>query len=82
MSGGVVTAPRDGPTDLVTLRGGTGRSICIPGQIPLPVILLPVRGDPRHRCADTQLASGPLQICVSPVSLLTQTPCKVREDEE
>ncbi len=30
----------------------------------------------------TQLASGLMQVCVSPVSLLAQTLCKLREDEE
>ncbi len=32
----------------------------------MPAVLLPVRGDPRHGRAGTQLASGPTQICVSP----------------
>ncbi len=39
---------------------------CLPGHVPLPAVLLPVRGDPRHGRAGTQLTSGPTQICVSP----------------
>ncbi len=34
--------------------------------VPVPAVLLPVRGDTRHRHAGTQLASGPTQRCVSP----------------
>ncbi len=81
-SGRMATPPRDSPADLETLWGRSGRPVCLPGHVPLPAFLLPVRGDPWHRRAGTQLASGPTQICVSPVSLLAQTLCKVREDEE
>ncbi len=49
---------------------------------PLPVVFLPDRGLPRHGRTGTQLASGSMQICISPVSMLAQTLCKVREDEE
>ncbi len=43
---------------------------------------LPDRGHPRHGRTGTQLASGSMQVCIPPVSLLAQTLCKVREDEE
>ncbi|CAM4658889.1 unnamed protein product [Leuciscus chuanchicus] len=35
-------------------------------DLPLPVVLLPDRGNTRHGCIGTQLASGPPQICISP----------------
>ncbi len=65
-SGRMATPPRGSPADLETLRGRSGRPVCPPGHVPLPAVLLPVRGDPRHGRADTQLASGPTHICVSP----------------
>ncbi len=65
-SGRMATPPRGSPADLETLRGHSGRPVCLPGHVPLPAVLPPVRGDPRHGRAGTQLASGPTQICVSP----------------
>ncbi len=65
-SGRMATPPRGSPADLETLRGCSGRPVCLPGHVPLPAVLLPVRGDPRHGRAGTQLASGSTQICVSP----------------
>ncbi len=35
-----------------------------------------------YGCTGTQLAPGPAQVCIPPVSLLAQTLCKIREDEE
>ncbi len=54
------------PADLETHRGRSGRPVCLPGHVSLPVVFLPVRGDPRYRCAGMQLALGLTQICVSP----------------
>ncbi len=65
-SGRMATPPRGNPADLETLRGRSGRPVCLPGHVPLPAIFLPVRGDPRYRRAGIQLASGPTQICVPP----------------
>ncbi len=65
-SGRMVTPPRGTPADLETLRGRSGRPVCLPGHVSLPVVFLPVRGDPRYRCTGMQLASGLTQICVSP----------------
>ncbi len=65
-SGRMATPPRGTPADLETLRGRSGRPVCLPGHVPLPVVFLPVRGDPRYRCTGMQLASGLTQICVSP----------------
>ncbi len=65
-SGRMATPPRGTPADLETLRGRSGRPVCLPGHVSLPVVFLPVRGDPRYRCAGMQLASGLTQICVSP----------------
>ncbi len=62
----MLTPPRGSPADLGMLRGLTGRHVCLPGRVPLPAVLLPVRGNPRHGCVGTQLALGPTQICVSP----------------
>ncbi len=81
-SGRMATPPRGTPADLETLRGCSDRPVCLPGHVPLPAVFLPVRGDPQYRRTGIQLASGPMQICVPPVSLLAQTLCKVREDEE
>ncbi len=64
-SGRMATPPR-GTQLLETLRGRSGRPVCLPGHVSLPVVFLPVRGDPRYRCAGMQLASGLTQICVSP----------------
>ncbi len=65
-SGRMATPPRGTPADLETLQGRSGRPVCLPGHVSLPVVFLPVRGDPRYRCAGMQLASGLTQICVSP----------------
>ncbi len=65
-SGRMATPPRGTPADLETLRGRSGRPVCLPGHVSLPVVFLPVRGDPRNGCAGMQLASGLTQICVSP----------------
>ncbi len=65
-SGRMATPPRGTPADLETLRGRSGRPVCLPGHVSLPVVFLPVRGDPRYGCAGMQLASGLTQICVSP----------------
>ncbi len=64
-SGRMATPPRGTPADLETLQGRSGRPVCLPGHVSLPVVFLPVRGDPRYRCAGMQLASGLTQICVS-----------------
>ncbi len=65
-SGRMATPPRGTPADLETLRGRSGRPVCLPGHVSLPVVFLSVRGDPRYRCTGMQLASGLTQICVSP----------------
>ncbi len=64
-SGRMATPPRGTPAELETLRGRSGRPVCLPGHVSLPVVFLPVRGDPRYGCAGMQLASGLTQICVS-----------------
>ncbi len=65
-SGRMATPPRGTPAELETLRGRSGRPVCLPGHVSLPAVFLPVRGDPRYRCAGMQLASGLRQKCVSP----------------
>ncbi len=55
-----------GSADLEAVRSCSGRPVCISRNHPLPVVLLPSRGNARHGCTGTQLAPGPAQICVSP----------------
>ncbi len=62
----MATPSRDDPADLESIRGSSGRPICLPRVLPLPAVLLPDRGPPRHRRTGTQLASGLTQVCVSP----------------
>ncbi len=62
----VATPSRDDPADLESIRGSSGRPVCLPRVLPLPAVLLPDRGPPRHRHTGTQLASGLTQVCVSP----------------
>ncbi len=62
----VATPPPGGPADLGGVRRGSGRAVCLARNLPLPVVLLPVRGDTRHRCTGAQLTPGPSQVCVSP----------------
>ncbi len=76
------TPSPDGPADLETFRSHSGRPVYVSRDLSLPVVLLPDRGNTRHGRTGTQLAVGPSQVCVSPVSLLAQTLCKIREDEE
>ncbi len=65
-SRGVETPSSGGPADLESVRSCSGRPVCISGNHPLPVVLLPNRGNARHGCTGTQLAPGPAQICVPP----------------
>ncbi len=62
----VATPSRDDPADLESIRGSSGRPVCLPRVLPLPAVLLPDRGPPRHRRTGTQLISGLTQLCVSP----------------
>ncbi len=57
---------RDDPADLESIRGNSGEPVCFPRVLPLPAVLFPDRGPPRHRRTGTQLASGLTQVCVSP----------------
>ncbi len=63
----VATPFRDDPADLESIQGSSGRPVCLPRVLPLPAVLLPDRGPPRHRRTGTQLASGLTQVCVSPI---------------
>ncbi len=62
----MATPSRDDPADLESIRGSSGRPVCLPRVLPLPAVLLPDRGPPRYRRTGTQLASGLTQVCVSP----------------
>ncbi len=44
----------------------TGRPVRVPRDVAWPVVLLPDRRNTRHGCTGTQLAAGPLQVCISP----------------
>ncbi len=59
-------ASREDPADLESIRGSSGRPVCFPRVLPLPAVLFPDRGPPRHRRTGTQLASGLTQVCISP----------------
>ncbi len=63
----MATPSPDSPADLESIRGSPGRPVCFPGVIPLPAVLFPDRGPPRHGCTGIQLASGSTQVCVSPI---------------
>ncbi len=58
--------PWDDPADLESIRRSSARPVCFPRVLPLPAILFPDQGPPRHRRTGTQLASGLTQVCVSP----------------
>ncbi len=62
----MATPSRDDPADLESIRGSSGRPLCFPRVLPLPVGFLPDRGPPQHERTATQLASGFTQLCVSP----------------
>ncbi len=61
-----VATPSGGPADLGGVRRSSGRPVCLARNLPLPVVLLPVRGNTRYRCTGAQLAPGPSHVCVSP----------------
>ncbi|XDV20022.1 hypothetical protein PO909_025406 [Leuciscus waleckii] len=63
-SGSVASPSPSGPADMGLLRSLTGRSVCLSRLDPLPFVLLPDRGNPRHGCTGTQLARA--SVCVSP----------------
>ncbi len=62
----VATPPPGGRADLGGVRRSSGRPVCLARNLPLPVVLLPVRGNSLYRCTGAQLAPGPSQVCVSP----------------
>ncbi len=62
----MATPSRDDPADLESIRGSSGRPVCFPRVLPLPAVFLPDRGHPWHGRAGTQLASGSMQVCISP----------------
>ncbi|XDV35089.1 hypothetical protein PO909_005122 [Leuciscus waleckii] len=62
----MATPPPGGSADLERVRRGSGRPVCLLRDLPLPVVLLPDRGNTRQGCTGTQLAPGPPQICISP----------------
>ncbi len=71
----VATPSRDDPADLESIRGSSGRPVCLPRVLPLPAVLFP----------DALAHSWPRALrkyAFPPVSLLAQTLCKLREDEE
>ncbi len=62
----MATPFRDDPADLESIRGSSGRPVCFPRVLPLPAVFLLDRGHPRHGRTGTQLASGSMQVCISP----------------
>ncbi len=62
----MATPSRDDPADLESIRGSSGRPVYFPQVLPLPAVFLPDRGPPQHGRTGTQLASGSMQVCISP----------------
>ncbi len=60
----MATPSRDNPADLESIQGSSGGPVCFPWVLPLPAVLFPDWGPPRHRHAGTQLASGSTQVYV------------------
>ncbi len=58
--------PETTQADLESIWGNSGEPVCFPRVLPLPAVLFPDRGPPRHRRTGTQLASGLSQVFVSP----------------
>ncbi len=78
----MATPSRDDPADLESIRGSSGRPVCFPRVLPLPAVFSLTEGT---LGTDALARSWPRALCkyaFSPVSLLAQTLCKVREDEE
>ncbi len=71
----VATPSRDNPADLESIRGSSGRPVCFPRVLPLPAVFLPDRGAPQHGRTGTQLASGFVQICISPSEACSHRHC-------
>ncbi len=71
----MATPSRDDPADLESIRGSSGRPVCFPRVLPLPAVFLPDRGHPRHGRAGTQLASGSMQVCISPSEACSHRHC-------
>ncbi len=55
---GMKTPSQDGPADLEVFRSRSGRPVFLFWDLPLPVVLLPDRGNTRHGRTGTQLAVG------------------------
>ncbi|KAI2647963.1 enzymatic polyprotein [Labeo rohita] len=66
----MATPPPGGPANLESIRRGSGGPVRLPGILPLPAVLCPVRGPPRQGRAGTQLAPGTHQVRLS-----SEPPC-------
>lgn len=77
----VETPPLGGPADLESSSRGSGRPVGLPGILPFCSVVFPNPCPPRHGCTIAQLAPGP-GYAFPPVSLITQTPCKIRKEGE
>ncbi len=78
----MATPSRDDPADLESIRRSSGGPVCFSRVLPLPVVFLLTEGS---LGTDALAHSWPRALCkyaFPPVSLLAQTLCKVREDEE
>ncbi len=73
-SRGAETPSPGGSADLGMVRNCSGGPVCISGNQPLPVVLLPNQGNAQHRCT--------CKYAFPQVSILAQTLCKIREVEE
>lgn len=58
--------PPSGSSDLRHLRGSPGGPVCLPGEYPLPIVVCPDRGSPRHRCFGAQHLHHQVSPCEPP----------------
>ncbi len=64
----MATPSQDNPADLESIQGSSGGPVCFPRLLPLPAVLLPDRGPPRHGHAGFTAGLGlyASTVCVPP----------------
>ncbi|KAI7797192.1 hypothetical protein IRJ41_019326, partial [Triplophysa rosa] len=66
-----VATPPPRSSSLGAGRVGTGGPVCLPGHRPLPTLVLPYRGSPRHGGLSAQRATGQVEVRLPP----SEPPC-------
>ncbi|XP_056619862.1 uncharacterized protein LOC130434030 [Triplophysa dalaica] len=67
----MATPSQRSPALMGAVRAGTGRPVCLPGLHPLPALVLPDRGLPRHGRLSAQLAARQEEVRLPP----SEPPC-------